>query len=364
MTVGGGTATYCISGYLLHEFIPAGDMLNVAEAVIRVFHRLGDYQHKARNRMKFLIKELGWEGWRAAFEVGATRGSAPRAARACHSIPMRRRSRRRPIGRARRRRTSGRLRVARGAARAVAGPGIVPQVRPSLSVAAEATLRWLPHERAPAEAGRICDRHGDRAARRHHRRADARARASSRSPTATVRSASPPTRTWSFAGCRPARSRRCTRGWRRPASSLPDAGTIADVTSCPGAESCRLAVTQSRGLGKLLGDHLREHPRSGRRRAGPAHQDQRLPERLRPAPRRRHRVPGQHPQDRWTAGAAVLRHGRAGRGPRGATVRPAGGEDAGRRVPEALERLLASTPRARRPARRRPHSSGGSSCRV
>jgi sulfite reductase (NADPH) hemoprotein beta-component len=37
-------------------------------------------------------------------------------------------------------------------------------------------------------------------------------------------------------------------------------GTIADVVSCPGAESCRLAVTQSRGLGRLLGDHLREHP--------------------------------------------------------------------------------------------------------
>jgi sulfite reductase (NADPH) hemoprotein beta-component len=41
---------------------------------------------------------------------------------------------------------------------------------------------------------------------------------------------------------------------------LGDAGTIADVTSCPGAESCKLAVTQSRGLGKFLGDHLREHP--------------------------------------------------------------------------------------------------------
>jgi sulfite reductase (NADPH) hemoprotein beta-component len=41
---------------------------------------------------------------------------------------------------------------------------------------------------------------------------------------------------------------------------LADAGTIADVTSCPGAESCKLAVTQSRGLGKFLGDHLRAHP--------------------------------------------------------------------------------------------------------
>ena len=41
---------------------------------------------------------------------------------------------------------------------------------------------------------------------------------------------------------------------------LAAAGTIADVASCPGAESCRLAVTQSRGLGKLLEDHLRARP--------------------------------------------------------------------------------------------------------
>jgi sulfite reductase (NADPH) hemoprotein beta-component len=41
---------------------------------------------------------------------------------------------------------------------------------------------------------------------------------------------------------------------------LAGAETIADVASCPGAESCRLAVTQSRGLGRLLEDHLRSRP--------------------------------------------------------------------------------------------------------
>ena len=41
---------------------------------------------------------------------------------------------------------------------------------------------------------------------------------------------------------------------------LAEASTVADVTSCPGAESCRLAVTQSRGLGRLLEDHLRARP--------------------------------------------------------------------------------------------------------
>ncbi len=42
--------------------------------------------------------------------------------------------------------------------------------------------------------------------------------------------------------------------------ALPDAESIADVTSCPGAESCKLAVTQSRGLGQAVEHHLRDHP--------------------------------------------------------------------------------------------------------
>src|SRR5881409_3715922 len=68
VTVGGGTAILCRSGYELYEFLPAGEILEVAEAIIRVFHRLGDYAHKQRNRMKFLIRDIGFEAWRAEFE--------------------------------------------------------------------------------------------------------------------------------------------------------------------------------------------------------------------------------------------------------------------------------------------------------
>ena len=56
------------------------------------------------------------------------------------------------------------------------------------------------------------------------------------------------------------RARSCIAAWRRRASAWPRPATIADVASCPGAESCRLAVTQSRGLGRLLEDHLRARP--------------------------------------------------------------------------------------------------------
>jgi sulfite reductase beta subunit-like hemoprotein len=49
---------------------------------------------------------------------------------------------------------------------------------------------------------------------------------------------------------------------RLAAAGLAAAGaaTIADVTSCPGAESCKLAVTQSRGLGRALSDALAARP--------------------------------------------------------------------------------------------------------
>jgi sulfite reductase beta subunit-like hemoprotein len=68
VTVAGGTATLTRSGHDLFDFAPAGEMLNIAEAIIRVFHRLGDYKHKQRNRLKFLVRSLGWDGFRAEFE--------------------------------------------------------------------------------------------------------------------------------------------------------------------------------------------------------------------------------------------------------------------------------------------------------
>src|SRR5205814_4550916 len=68
VTAGGGTAIMVRSGGLLHQFLPASEILRVAEAVLRVFHRLGDYQHKQRNRMKFMIKELGWTRWREEYD--------------------------------------------------------------------------------------------------------------------------------------------------------------------------------------------------------------------------------------------------------------------------------------------------------
>src|SRR5687768_8121775 len=68
LTVAGGTSIMPVSGYVLYDFLPVEEMFNVAEAVVRVFHRFGDYEHRLRNRLKFTVKSLGWEGFRARFE--------------------------------------------------------------------------------------------------------------------------------------------------------------------------------------------------------------------------------------------------------------------------------------------------------
>ncbi len=64
VTVAGGTSTLCTSGALLLEFLPAGEILAVGEAVVRVFHAHGDRVNRQRNRLKFLVRSLGFEAFR------------------------------------------------------------------------------------------------------------------------------------------------------------------------------------------------------------------------------------------------------------------------------------------------------------
>ena len=73
-------------------------MLNAAEAIVRVYHRLGDYQHKHKNRMKFLIKSIGWDRFKAEFESELAQFRAEGGATLPFD-PENRRSKDRPTGR-------------------------------------------------------------------------------------------------------------------------------------------------------------------------------------------------------------------------------------------------------------------------
>ena len=154
LVAGGGTSTVATSARVLYDFLPAGEIFEVAEAVLRVFHRLGDFKHKQRNRMKFLIRELGWDALARRVREGAA--GLPRRGRRAVLVPSGS-----PAGGIRARlAAAGRRPPSRNARRApraaeVRGPGIVPETpRP---VRARRALRPAvgEHERAAAAPGRV-----------------------------------------------------------------------------------------------------------------------------------------------------------------------------------------------------------------
>src|SRR5579864_2200796 len=81
MTVAGGLGPLPTEAKLLHEFIPAEDVVAHVEAVIRVFSRHGNRANKNQARLKFVMRERGFEWLRDAIadeyrEIQANRGIA------------------------------------------------------------------------------------------------------------------------------------------------------------------------------------------------------------------------------------------------------------------------------------------------
>jgi sulfite reductase beta subunit-like hemoprotein len=257
VTVGGGTATMSRAGAVLFAFLPAGHMLDAAEAIVRVFHRLGDYQHKHKNRMKFLIKQLGWDRFRdevlQAFDAVRAEGGTPlpfdpdrppvEAPPAWERAPE-----------------PDVVSIARrAAASALRGPGFTPEVKPALAVHAADYLAWqATNVRRQAQEGfalvtvrlTLGDFTGEQ-----------------------MRILGDLAGVYADGAIRITPDQNLVLRWvpiarleplyaRLAAADLHDgnAGTLRDITSCPGAESCKLAVTQSRGLASLLGDHLDANP--------------------------------------------------------------------------------------------------------
>ena len=204
---------------------------------------------------------MGWDAWRAEFEQDLRRGAGRGRRGAAVRPRRRRRSRRRPRGRGRRRRGSPTRPPRRGAE--LRGPGFLPQSRAAARAA----------RRPPSRAGRATNVRPQKQAgyaardRDASRSATSPARSCACSPTWRPRYGDGTVRTTHEQnlalplGAGRAALRDLHR--RLAAAGLGLAGArhrSPTSTSCPGAEACRLAVTQSRGLGRLLADHLRARP--------------------------------------------------------------------------------------------------------
>ena len=254
VTVAGGTSILPRSGALLHEALPAGEIFDAADAVIRVYAAFGDYQHKQRNRLKFLIKTMGWDRWVEEYQLALAAVQAEPDRRfpfdadgiAGEDAPVHASAPAADLA----------ALAARAEAAELRGPGILP-VRPALG--GDVFQDWSrTNVRAQKQAGY--------------------ATATVTVPLGDVTSVQlrllgELAAAFGDGTVRVTTDQNVVFRWV-PVSSVADfhraltavglglggVDTLADVLSCPGAETCRLAVTQSRGLGRLLGDHLRARP--------------------------------------------------------------------------------------------------------
>ena len=256
VVAGGGTSILPRSAAVLHEFLPASELFRVAEAVLRVFARFGDYQHKQRNRMKFMIRQLGWARWREEYDRALAscrlRGTVPTldidppAAEA------------RPDWEPASSPSAGYV-ASRVSAGRISGPGLMPAIVPVLNSSDADYARWRatnvrPQKQFGFSIATASVPLGDLSSEQM-RVVGELARAFGDGAIRIT-----PEQNLLFRWVNASDLRQLYRRLAAAGLGLAEAATVADVGSCPGAETCRIAVTQSRGLGRLLEDHLRARP--------------------------------------------------------------------------------------------------------
>jgi sulfite reductase beta subunit-like hemoprotein len=250
LTVGGGTALWCQSGRELFEFLPAGDILGVTEAILRVFDAHGDRVHRHKNRLRYLIKTMGWEVWRELFyeELSRARDAGLPALDFDPDAP----------------------------------PDVLAPATPSRSVDFHVLASCLG---SGAHEGRSVRRTlplapGQNEARFFRTNVTPQRQAGysvvmvcvplGDLTSGQLRALAYLARTLGEGGVRTTNAQNLVFRWIRDADiralydalertglAASDPDSLADVTSCPGAESCKLAVTQSRGLARELNETFR-----------------------------------------------------------------------------------------------------------
>jgi len=255
VTVAGGTSILPVSGYVIREFMPVEEMFEVAEAVVRVFHRFGHYEHRQRNRLKFVVKALGWDGFKARFEECLVEFRAEGGAKLPFD-PDDLRSEQAPDWQPS---TPPSVQaVSLTATTALSGPGIMP-TSVKLTPLPDTYLRWMRRNVSAQKQDGYCHVTvrlllGDFTAGQMRVLADLAEAYSDGTMRLTV------DQNVLYRWVRRENVDGFYERLNAAGMGAPDANTLSDVISCPGAESCRLAVTQSRGLGRLLTEHLSARP--------------------------------------------------------------------------------------------------------
>jgi sulfite reductase (NADPH) hemoprotein beta-component len=226
VTAGGGTSTLPRSGAVLHEFLPADEVLEACEAILRVFNAEGERKNLKKARMKWAIERLGFPRFRALYEEQraaiAAEGGRPYTPGPEEEPPPRRASDPVPLRLVPR---EGYAAFQQSNVRSQRQKGFsTVEVRLKLGDVSSAKLRGLAD---------LIERLGDGSLR------------TTNAQNLLLR--------W----VRDEDLARVHQELSRLGIADAHAASLSDVVSCPGAETCRIAVTASRGIAQVLDEHLR-----------------------------------------------------------------------------------------------------------
>ncbi|MGE0129791.1 MAG: nitrite/sulfite reductase [Blastocatellales bacterium] len=235
--VGGGMGSGPHVAKIYSDFLPVEELFNFSTAVIRIFDRYGERKQRMKARMKFLVQTMGWEKFREA--VDAEReitGELPPVTDFLEEPPEPKLA---------------------GAARLNAlnpltnDPDFQQWARDSV----------IEHRVAGLRGVHVRTKFGDITSDRARALADV-------------------ARRFSAAELRVSIEQNLFLPWVRVEDlpelhqalrriSLGDAGaeTIADVTACPGADTCRLGIASAKGLGTAISDAFFDGPLAAYREA-------------------------------------------------------------------------------------------------
>jgi len=231
---GGGLGAQPFLAQPIRDFVPADDLLVWCEAVVRVQHRFGERRNRTRARMKYLVRKLGPEKFRAAIEGEVARVAAERGVELrsqvgesvdAYRLPPPPDARRAPVtplpNFAHWQRTNTRAQKQPGYHAAV--------VQVPLGDVSSDQMRAL---------ARLAREHGN----------------------GTIRTTNDQNLVlpWIPEAALPA----LHAGLAEIELANPDVSSINDVVSCPGMDYCSLAITRSMGMAERIRAHLAAHPES------------------------------------------------------------------------------------------------------
>jgi sulfite reductase (ferredoxin) len=238
--VGGGMGTAPHIAHLYSDFLPVEELFNFSAAVLRIFDRYGERKQRMKARMKFLVQSMGWEAFRNA--VDAERKIVGPQPAVEELLPQ-------PV--------TPEIEKADGQLNVISPLTGDPAYR---CWSEESVIQ----HRIPGLRGvHVRTRFGDITADCARALADVARRFSAGELRVSIeQNLFLP---WVRVQDLPALYQELN------ALSLAEAGaeTIADVTACPGADTCRLGIASAKGLGTAISDAFNEGPLAAYRESHP-----------------------------------------------------------------------------------------------